>query len=216
MITRTLLRTLAALAALTLTARADDPTPTPSPTPFEAYICSLGTVTGVEDGNYLIATPDGRTIGVKAAGEPTAANVEADIAHPGDELATAKAAKLAEINAAYDAGIAAGSWTTGGDGLQHQLDIGDAAQAEWTKALAILETAQGVLGFDPNTQDATALLGPLLDKSGQSVGSLTVTQFRGIMVSLMSAIGAIRAAKVSHLQALEAAQTVQDVDAIAP
>jgi hypothetical protein len=208
---------LAAIAAallISLPARADDPTPTP--TPFEGYSCSLGTVVGTDAGSYLIATSDGRTIGIKANGEPSEANIEADIAHPGDELATAKAAKLAAINAATTAAIAAGVWTTGGDGLQHQLDIGNVAQAEWIKALTALQNAQTVLGFNPDTQSATDLLGPLLDKSGQPVGALTVTQFRGIMAALTASIGAIRAGQVAHLQALDAATTLEEVEAITP
>ncbi len=213
-------RTASALAAavlLALVARGQEPTPTPSPTPFESYTCALGTVTSVDAGSYLIATPDGRTIGIAAAsGDPSEANVEADIAaaDTSNALASAKAAQLAEINAAKAAAIAEGVWTTGGDGLQHPLDIGESAQAEWIKALTALQNAQTVLGFDPATQSATDLLGPLLDKAGQPVGALTVTQFRGIMAALTAQIGALRAGYVGALQALDAATTPAEVEAV--
>ena len=49
---------------------------------FEPYPCSLGTVTGVEGDSYLINTVDGRLIGIRANGEPSAENIEADIANP--------------------------------------------------------------------------------------------------------------------------------------
>jgi len=148
-----------------------------------------------------------------------AADIVAYVAQPvspAEQLARAKTSKQAQLRAAYDAAIAAGSWTTGGDGLAHQLDIGDAAQAEWIKALTALRNAQDVLGFDPATQSATDLLGPLLDKAGQPVGALTVTQFRGIMVSLTSTIGAIRDNYVSKLTDLGTAQSVEAVNAITP
>lgn len=50
--------------------------------PFASYACSLGTVIGYEVGHYIIATHDGRTIGIPAAATPSAADVEADIATP--------------------------------------------------------------------------------------------------------------------------------------
>lgn len=52
------------------------------PALFEPYDCSLGTVIGHDSNAYRIATPDGRTIGITANGEPSEANVEADIANP--------------------------------------------------------------------------------------------------------------------------------------
>jgi hypothetical protein len=53
-----------------------------STTEFTPYTCSLGTVTGHEGNAYLIATADGRTLGIPANGEPSPAAVEADIANP--------------------------------------------------------------------------------------------------------------------------------------
>ena len=48
--------------------------------PIEPYACSRGTVLAHESGSYIIATTDGRTIGIPAAsGDPSPANVEADI-----------------------------------------------------------------------------------------------------------------------------------------
>lgn len=52
------------------------------PASFTPYECSLGTVTGVDGDAYIISTFDGRVIGVWANGEPTAENVESDIASP--------------------------------------------------------------------------------------------------------------------------------------
>jgi hypothetical protein len=49
---------------------------------FEPYESSLGTVTGVEGDYYIINTIDGKVIGVRANGEPSADNIEADIANP--------------------------------------------------------------------------------------------------------------------------------------
>lgn len=49
---------------------------------FESYPCSLGTVIGHEGSSYVITIADGRTIGIAANGEPSAAAVEADIANP--------------------------------------------------------------------------------------------------------------------------------------
>jgi hypothetical protein len=49
---------------------------------FTPYPCSLGTVTGHEAGHYIIATNDGRTVGILANGEPSPAAVEADLANP--------------------------------------------------------------------------------------------------------------------------------------
>jgi hypothetical protein len=55
-------------------------------TPFEPYDCSLGTVidhtTDEHGSGYLIQQPDGQTVGVLANGEPSADNVEGDIAEP--------------------------------------------------------------------------------------------------------------------------------------
>lgn len=53
-----------------------------APTPFEPYACSLGTVTGVDGDVYLITKTDGRVIGVRANGELSVENIEADIASP--------------------------------------------------------------------------------------------------------------------------------------
>jgi len=48
--------------------------------PIEPYACSRGTVLAHDGSIYIIATTDGRTIGIAAAsGEPGPANVEADI-----------------------------------------------------------------------------------------------------------------------------------------
>lgn len=55
---------------------------------FEPYDCSLGTVTGVEGDTYIVTTITGKVIGIAANGEPTAENVEADIASPRPVLAT--------------------------------------------------------------------------------------------------------------------------------
>ena len=71
------LAVLCALCGSTL--RGDEPE---APPPFEAYACSLGEVVGHDGDVYRIATPDGRVIGIRANGEPSAANVEADIASP--------------------------------------------------------------------------------------------------------------------------------------
>jgi len=60
---------------------------------FEPYACTLGTVTGVEGDVYLITTTRGKVIGIPANGEPTAENVEADIANPPPILATAEQIK---------------------------------------------------------------------------------------------------------------------------
>jgi hypothetical protein len=53
-----------------------------TPPGFPSYACSIGTVIDHRDGGYVIATPDGRTIGIGANGEPSETNVEADIASP--------------------------------------------------------------------------------------------------------------------------------------
>jgi hypothetical protein len=52
---------------------------------FEPFECSLGTVVETTDTHYHIARPDGVTIGVRANGEPSAENVESDIANPAPE-----------------------------------------------------------------------------------------------------------------------------------
>jgi hypothetical protein len=53
---------------------------------FHPYACTLGTVIGyTEDehgSGYLIQQADGQTVGVLAKGEPSAENVEDDIAEP--------------------------------------------------------------------------------------------------------------------------------------
>lgn len=49
---------------------------------FTPYPCSLGTVTAHDGSSYIIATTDGRTIGIPANGVPSAEAVEADIADP--------------------------------------------------------------------------------------------------------------------------------------
>jgi hypothetical protein len=53
---------------------------------FESYPCSLGTVIGHEADEhgsiYLIAQPDGQTVGVLANGEPSPDTVEQDISAP--------------------------------------------------------------------------------------------------------------------------------------
>lgn len=49
---------------------------------FEPFESTLGVVIGIEDGVYLIATPRGKVIGVRANGDATSENVEADIASP--------------------------------------------------------------------------------------------------------------------------------------
>lgn len=58
----------------------------PRTLPLEPVACSLGTWTHSEvdaHGNvYLIATPTGATIGIRANGDLSAANIEADIASP--------------------------------------------------------------------------------------------------------------------------------------
>lgn len=54
----------------------------PLPT-FVPYECSLGVVLDHGDGTfYRIARPDGQVVGISANGEPSEANVEADIANP--------------------------------------------------------------------------------------------------------------------------------------
>ena len=49
---------------------------------FIPYPCSLGTVTAHDENSYIIATADGRTIGIPANGVPSSEAVEADIANP--------------------------------------------------------------------------------------------------------------------------------------
>lgn len=56
--------------------------PTDIVPPIVPYACTLGTVLDHRDGGYIIATPDGRVIGVQANGEPSPENVEADIVNP--------------------------------------------------------------------------------------------------------------------------------------
>ena len=55
--------------------------------PITPYACSLGTVVAHEDGSYIITTPQGRTIGIRAATTPSEAAVEEDIANPPAPLA---------------------------------------------------------------------------------------------------------------------------------
>jgi hypothetical protein len=52
---------------------------------FTEYDCSLGTVIGHEGPHYLIRTPGGEVTGIRANGEPSPENVEADIASPATE-----------------------------------------------------------------------------------------------------------------------------------
>lgn len=50
---------------------------------FTSYACSLGLVLDYDDGTiYRIQTPSGQVIGIRANGEPSEENVEADIANP--------------------------------------------------------------------------------------------------------------------------------------
>lgn len=66
--------------------------------PFEPYPCSLGTVREHGVGTYIIDTPDGRTIGIFANGEPSAANVEHDIANqPEPKITNEEIEALADI-----------------------------------------------------------------------------------------------------------------------
>jgi hypothetical protein len=180
MLTRTPHLVLAATAAallLTLTARADDPAPTP--TPFEPYACSLGTVVGVDAGSYLIATPAGHTIGIKANGEASAANVEADIAHPGDELANAKAAKLAAIYATAAPGVLA-AFDALPPGVQAQFApvksaaLKAASGGDFASAKTIVETC--VLPSDLQAIQASlaAQLAPLVDAQQAIAASASV------------------------------------------
>jgi len=64
---------------------------------FIPYFSSLGTVINHEGNNYIIATTDGRIIGIAARGNPSQETVETDIANPTTPLQQVTSVRNAQL-----------------------------------------------------------------------------------------------------------------------
>jgi hypothetical protein len=74
----------------------------PEPAPFIPVPCSLGTWTGVDDDTYLITEASGQVLGIRANGDLTAENIEADIASPKPAPVGPKQLSKLELKARLD------------------------------------------------------------------------------------------------------------------
>lgn len=158
---------------------------------------------------------------IEAADEAAAA-ASADLTRwadpdPARALSRAKAAKLNEINSATAAALSSGAAVTGeayGPASGVVFGITETDQSQWVAALSALANAEKVLATDIGGHPGASYLGPLLNRAGQPVDGVTVSQFRAVMLGLTQVIGTIRGAHASRRAALAAATTVEDVETI--
>lgn len=81
------------------------------------------------------------------------------------------------------------------------FDASPQAQAQWTAALVALDNAEKVTpGFDADSIPVQSLIGPVLDKNGTPVETISVTQFRVLMAQLAQAIGQKRTSYFASIQ----------------
>lgn len=127
------------------------------PAPFETYECSLGVVIGYEGSTYRITTPDGRTIGIAANGEPSEENVEADIANPPAPILSAAEAETL-LDAILDGWAREWGYASAARCITYVGDPNPAFDAEGVamrNARSALWTATAAAPSDPETPPFT-------------------------------------------------------------